>query len=396
MINKILNTCSICGSNNLTEILELPSLPLTGLYFPSKELARNSTPYDQGLRRCETCGHAQLKTAIDPLKVYDETYTHRSSGSSISKAGNDFLYSYIKKRYKINSDTKLLEIGCNDGYLLKKISQSTDSACGIDPIWLEKEPPSSNSYQIFGGYANNIDRIIPEKLRPNLVISAHTFEHTVSLFEELKCVVDFAEDNAEFIIEMPSFDTLIRLRRFDQVFHQHIQYISESSILELIKRLNCSLLDISYNFNYWGGTVIFSFRKTLSNPLVHITSKRLNLEKVNFALSDFNSFKNMLGRQLEFHDEIYYIGAAQMLPILHYHLKPEIKNLVGILDDNILRIGTYLPSLDVEINSLSNIDLNKTLSSGKIIGAVDSGKALISRAKEIGLSNIYSFYQNII
>ena len=85
-----------------------------------------------------------------------------------------------------------------------------------------------------------------------------------------------------------------------------------------------------------------------------------------------------------------------MLPILHYHLKSEIKNLVGILDDNKLRIGTYLPSIDLEIKPLSELDANETISSGKIIGAVDSGKSLISRAKQLGLSNIYSNYQNII
>ena len=97
MVNKFLNKCCICDSNNLIEILDLPSLPLTGLYFPSRELARISNLYDQGLIRCKSCGHSQLKNAIDPEEVYDETYTHRSSGSSISKGGNDYLYSYINK-----------------------------------------------------------------------------------------------------------------------------------------------------------------------------------------------------------------------------------------------------------------------------------------------------------
>ena len=319
MVNKVLNKCCICDSNNLIEILDLPSLPLTGLYFPSRELAKISKLYDQGLIRCKSCGHSQLKNAIDPLEVYDETYTHRSSGSSISKGGNDYLYSYINKRYKINSDTKLLEIGCNDGYLLKKISQKTYSACGIDPIWVDQEVPTHKNFQIFGGYASDVAQIIPKELRPNLVISAHTFEHTVSLFEELKCVVDFAEENTDFIIEMPSFDTLIRLRRFDQVFHQHIQYISESSIAELVKRLKCVLLDISYNYNYWGGTVIFHFKKSLSNNSASLNLKKIDDQSVENALQDFKSFREILGRQLKFHDEIYYIGAAQMLPILHYH-----------------------------------------------------------------------------
>lgn len=396
MANKLLKKCCVCNSKNLEKILDLPSLPLTGLYFPSLELAMNSEEYDQGLNRCKDCGHAQLKNAIDPHKVYDETYTHRSSASSISKAGNDFLYRYIRENHIIDNQIRLLEVGCNDGYLLNKISNHSITACGVDPIWINNKAPVSTKYKIFGGYASNIKNLIPSELKPNLVVSAHTFEHTVSLFDELKSIVDFVDEDTKFVIEMPSFDTLVRLSRFDQIFHQHIQYITESSIFKLVERLDCNLINISYNFNYWGGTVIFSFVKSSYKEITKKSPTKLRNESIKNSLEDFYYFKKVLGKQLSFHDEIYYIGAAQMLPILHYHLKSEIKNLAGILDDNKQRIGTFLPSIDKKIESLSNIDNNAIKSSGKIIGAVDSAKSLIKRTQEIGLCNVYSYYQNII
>ena len=156
----------------------------------SRKIAFNNDSYDQALNKCQECGHAQLKTAIDPQKVYDTTYTHRSSGSPISSAGNDFLFEYATKKFNIDKDTKLLEIGCNDGYLLKKLSQKTSQAYGIDPIWIDKETPKSKSFKIFGGYANQIAQVFPKEYRPNFVISAHTFEHTISLYEDLECIVN--------------------------------------------------------------------------------------------------------------------------------------------------------------------------------------------------------------
>ena len=397
MPNKQLKKCSICSSNNLKELLDLPSLPLTGLYFPTKEQALSSDSYyDQGLNMCKVCGHVQLRNAIDPAKVYDETYTHRSSGSPISKSGNDFLFNYLKTKFNINSETKLLEVGCNDGYLLEKTSLKTKSAIGIDPIWIKNTPPKSDSYQIVGGYASEVQSKIPPKYSPNFVVSAHTFEHTVSLFDELKFVVDFADEGSDFVIEMPSFDTLLRLRRFDQVFHQHIQYISESSISALVNRLKCTLIDIQYNYNYWGGTVIFSFKKGLHKDHNFLIKKINSLSSIEKGISDFNLYRNLLSRQVSFHEKIYYLGAAQMLPILHYHLKSEIPNIEAIFDDNKLRIGKFLPSLDKDIIPLAEIKKEEFFSSGLIVGAVDSGKALISRTRDIGLANIYSYYQNII
>ena len=396
MPHKYLYKCSVCSSENLQQIIDLPSLPLTGLYFPNSKLAKNSAKYDQGLNQCQECGHAQLRVAIEPKEVYDETYTHRTSGSSISKNGNDYLYNYINQNYEINNQTKYLELGCNDGYLLKKFSKHTNSACGLDPIWLDNNPPKNERYKIFGGFANDISNILPPEFRPNLVVSAHTFEHTISIFEDLKCVVDFADENANIIIEMPSFDTLIRLRRFDQVFHQHIQYISEASISRLVERLNCELIDIHYNFNYWGGTVIYAFKKKLPNIFQKIPKETISKELVNDSLEDFYKFKSSLEKQISFHKQIYYLGAAQMLPILNYHIGSNIPNILGIVDDNESRIGKFLPSLDIEtisFNDLKKIDLYST---GFIIGAIDSSRALIQRTKELEIANIYSFYQNII
>ena len=396
MENRELKVCSVCDSTELEEILNLPQLPLTGLYFPNVELALKADSYNQGLNRCKNCGHAQLKYAINPKKVYDETYTHRSSGSPISKGGNDFLSNYLIENFCINSQTNLLEVGCNDGYLLQKIASKTNKSFGIDPIWLTNNPPQSKNFEIRGGFASDVKKVLPNDFIPNFVVSAHTFEHTVSLYEELKSVVEISEDDTTFVIEMPSFDTLLRLRRFDQIFHQHIQYISESSIFYLVNRLNCTLNNIKYNFSYWGGTVIFSFKKGLAVNKENLSSSSIKKEKIDQALYDFNSYKSLLSRQICFHKNVYYIGAAQMLPILHYHLKCNIPKISGIFDDNQSRIGKFLPSLDIEILPLKDIEKGEFDSSGFIIGAVDSGKSLIARTKQIGISNIYSFYQNII
>ena len=261
---------------------------------------------------------------------------------------------------------------------------------------IKNTPPQSDSYKIFGGYANEVQNKIPQKYSPTLVVSAHTFEHTVSLFDELKFVVDFAEEDSDFVIEMPSFDTLLRLRRFDQVFHQHIQYISEASISRLVERLNCELIDIHYNFNYWGGTVIYAFKKNSPKIFQKIPKETISKELVKDSLEDFYKFKSSLEKQIAFHKQIYYLGAAQMLPILNYHIGSNIPNILGIVDDNESRIGKFLPSLDIEIISFKDLKKIDLYSAGFIIGAIDSSRALIQRTKELGMANIYSFYQNII
>ena len=72
-----------------------------------------------------------IKSSNWTEKVYDETYTHRTSGSSISKNGNDYLYNYINENYEINNQKKIPWIRVQWWISFKKFSKDTNSAFGL-------------------------------------------------------------------------------------------------------------------------------------------------------------------------------------------------------------------------------------------------------------------------
>jgi len=392
---ETVSSCNVCGSSSIDQVIDLPSLPLTGLYYPNLTLALKSSTFDQGLCLCTKCGHCQLSNVIDPSVVYDETYTHRSSESPLSRNGNDFLFKYITKSIALSASDCVLEAGCNDGYLLDKLYSfnSLPQYYGFDPIWLSNKPPEKN-FSIFGSFIEDVNPKL-QGINPTLIISAHTFEHVVSLRDSLLLLVEKAAKDARIIIEMPSFDSLIRLKRFDQIFHQHIQYISENSIFELCNQLSCTLNNIAYNYSYWGGTVILDFSKKPSIKSVSPFSakqKRLSIESsYNDFLLSINSVANSLHNCLD----VSYLGAAQMLPILHYHVKDSI-SFNRVLDDNPKRIGTFLPNLDLPIEPLSSHLSSSSSPASFIIGAVDSTRALVSRTRELNIPNVFTFFNSLI
>lgn len=389
-----LHFCSVCGSTELEEIISLPCLPLTGLYYPDLEKATASPTFNQGLSLCHHCGHSQLTNYIDPSIVYDESYTHRTSTSPLSTNGNDFLFNYIINNVSKEDLLLVLEAGCNDCYLLNRLQDFSieSSLYGFDPIWIDRDP-CFQGLHVFGSFVEDINTTLPD-IKPSLVISAHTFEHVVHLRESLSKLVEFAAPNARFIIEMPSFDTLLRLKRFDQIFHQHVQYISESSIYELIKQLKCSLNNILYNYNYWGGTVIFDFSKIATSDIFRPTLKPTK----NTILKSFSAFERnfeVVSSSIPEHSDVSILGAAQMLPILIYHSKNWF-DFKRILDDNPSRIGSFLPNTALPIESFSDYSTASSCNSSFVIGAVDSTRALVSRSKQIGLPNVFSLFNSLI
>ena len=144
MIKAKKQECSICRNKDLHVILNMPGFPFTGIYLKSSDNPRYKG-VDQNLLFCPKCGHAQLQNILDHNLVYDNTYIHRSSASEISRRGNDFFQRYLEKICAGSIFKRILEIGCNDFYLLKKIDNIGDKLFGLDPVWKTLSPKISRS-----------------------------------------------------------------------------------------------------------------------------------------------------------------------------------------------------------------------------------------------------------
>ena len=370
-------SCSACGGENLDLVIELPDFPLTGVYV--KEEQKKNTNLDQGLCLCSSCGHGQLLYTIDPNTIYDQTYFHRSSESPIATMGNDFFSIFLEKITSGRKFKSIVEVGCNDLYLLKKIAHQADQLLGVDPIWKGNDHVVDGKIQVAGGFIEDVDftQFLGEK--PDLIVSAHTFEHIDSPIEVFQNLVDKAADNATFVVEVPGFDSLLNINRFDQIFHQHIQYFSVASFRSMISKLRCEYLTHTFNYSYWGGTLLIAFRKgwTAKSDDAETSLK----PTVEHCKNSFLQFKTQLESVMSVLDNIdgviYGFGGAQMLPTLAYHMGTDLSFLECILDDNPDRHGLTYPHLRARIKRPSaSLDLSDA---SVLITALDSARPIMKR-----------------
>lgn len=374
----MLQTCNVCQSDRVEPLWKLPSFPLTGIYQDEYNPASIINEYDQELQFCNDCTHAQLGNQIDPIFLYRDTYTHRTSESPISTSGNRFLLNYIKSTTHNIFFSQILEIGCNDLLLLESLTDRSKSLAGIDPIWPDGISVSDSGIRLWGGLAetSNYSELLTSKI--DLIISAHTFEHITNprqVFESLK---EELSENCLLIIEVPSAERMLEQGRLDQIFNQHVNYYSIASLKKLVEPFGFRLRDITYNFSYWGGTQLLTF--ALSDEEFSIDSKRIiNKEVYQQAIVNFKSSIENTSRQIEnSHRPVYLYGAAQMLPSLMYHFSDSAKkNVTAIIDDNPSRQGRYFPNLEIKI--LPSQAIQDFSDSTIVISALDSARPILGQ-----------------
>ena len=121
----------------MVSVFALPKLPLTGIYAQQSD--SDFPAFDFELIYCQKCGHAQGLSKLNVDKVYNESYSFRTSASESASGGVQFFKENLKRLFGDKKFNKIIDVGCNDGYLLKQLKDSSDELYGIDMIWKDRE-----------------------------------------------------------------------------------------------------------------------------------------------------------------------------------------------------------------------------------------------------------------
>jgi SAM-dependent methyltransferase len=280
--------------------------------------------------------------------LYGSNYCFRTSNSATARKGTEFFLSVIKEAAPERKFRCALDLGCNDLFLLNLLKDKAEYRVGIDPVWEGREDDREDkSIQVFGKNFEDVNlTTLPAK--PDLIVCRHTLEHMVDPLRVVQELMNNAADDARYVFEVPGFDGLIERFRFDQVFHQHAQYFTLASFLKLLEIVSGRHLLNRFNFHDWCAMAVAFVKGTVSSPTdvklwaaAEISKRYALFQKQVYAAGDLlNSYAT---------SPLYGYGAAQMLPVLGYHLKTDFGNLIAILDDDESKDGIGYWNLPVKV-----------------------------------------------
>jgi hypothetical protein len=343
--------CVICDKKFDNPVIELPNFPMTEIYS-EKKITEKVGVIDQNFHFCTKCGHGQLANVIDVDLQYgfSSSYFFRTSESARGRESTDFFLNFVKSIIGERHFKTIVELGCNDLYTLKTLKSQFDRLIGIDPILKGKEESFShdNIYAI-GDFFENVT--LDDDI--DIVISLDTLEHVSNPKQFLKKIVEKTSNNTIFFFQFPFLETLLDGCRFDQIFHQHLNYFSFKSIIYMLSELGCELIDYKINANHWG-VILLAFKKGDDGTKYSKNFREITIPNILDRYSVFQQNMEVTSKRLIFLKDkikIYGYGAALMLPVLSYHLKNDLSCLECIIDDDKKKDGLYYLNLPVMIRS---------------------------------------------
>jgi SAM-dependent methyltransferase len=299
----------------------------------------------------------------------------------MSRQGTEFFVATLDEIVGKRKFNCILDIGCNDLHLLKQLKGRGNQRVGVDPIWAYIEDQRDDKNITISAATiedTKFDLILDAP--PDLIVCRHVLEHIYEPRAVLGKLLDVAADDALFLFEVPSFEELVQRLRFDQVFHQHLNYFTLTSFQRLLGEVGAVSIGHRVNYQNWPALIVpfvkrRSGQKQLAGkdlPVFNISAvrKRYSLFQRQMAITN-EVLKSLKGTK------IYGYGAAAMLPTLAYHLNNDLSMLAAILDDDPAKDGLHFCNLPPIIRHASSImDLDDA---SIFITAVDNVKPILGK-----------------
>ena len=314
--------------------------------------------YEMKIAFNESNGLFQLVSAPKPKKLFNDSYAFMSSTSNSMKMHFKKIGNKIKKKMKKNS--KIMEIGCNDGIFLQNFRNFEH--LGIEPSKNVCNVSRSKKLKVLNSFFT--EELIKEKKLHNkfdFIFAANVICHIPNILALFKCVEKSLKQNGLFIFEEPYLGAMLEKTSYDQIYDEHFYIFSANSIRSVLDKFNLELVSAE-RIPTHGGSMRYYVKKTKSTKISEKLQQILNYEKKlkiskiktikKFVANCINSKKRILKimRRIKIKGEdIYGYGAtSKSTTILHFcNVKDSF--IEGIFDNTPTKIGKYFPAKKIKI-----------------------------------------------
>ena len=310
-----------------------------------------------------------ISKRIPSSAMFNSKYPYRSSMSITMRTSFKKLSDEIKKRF---NPTLLLEIGSNDGALIKNFDKK--KVIGVEPCKNLAKITKKMNYKTFDKYwdfqlATKIKR---EFNSVNVVYSANTLTHISNLDNVFKSINHILSKNGVLIIEDPSLLECLKKNSYDQFYNEHIYLFSAISVKNLLSKFDLEIFDIK-NLKTHGGSLRY-YIKRKKNKKIKISKnvkKHINKE-LKAGLGNFLTYKTFSNKVIKSKQRILkilnnikkrnkkilgYGATAKAVTVLNYC---DINNdlIKNFTDTTPEKINKFLPGKNIKIMKYKKNILN--------------------------------------
>lgn len=370
---RIIEKCRACESKNLIGILSLGDLYVSNFLDKPNDVGTIQAPLELVLCNIKDggCGLLQLKDTVSAEDMYRQ-YWYQSGINQSMKNELKNIAENVEKVAALKDGDYVIDIGANDGTMLRSFSNKNLNTVGFEPAENLKVFNQKGTTKIISNFFNfnEWEKEFPGK-KAKAITAVGMFydldEPNVFLSDLVKCL----DEDGLFVIQMMYLPFALEKNAFDGICHEHLEYYSLTSLENLLEKHELEVFDVEIRENVNEGSLrIYIKRQGRGKNLnpsqdANFLLKQLRQKEIDLKLNEVTPYQELAKRIEETKRKVVELISEQVrrgkkvhgyaastkgnTTLQYYGLGPEL--IEAIADRNPVKWGKYTAGTNIPVIS---------------------------------------------
>jgi SAM-dependent methyltransferase len=297
--------CRSCGGRLTVTMADLGLQPASNAFLESQAAIEHEKRYPLRAKVCENCKLVQLDYDVAPEELFGN-YVYFSSYSDQWLAHAKAYCEMALRRFALTSESLVVELASNDGYLLKNFLQLGIPVLGIDPsdtvAAAAEKIGVPTLVQFFG---ERVAKELSQQGRQaDLIIGNNVLAHVPQLNDFVAGIAALLRPQGSVTIEFPHLLELIRHVEFDTIYHEHFSYFSLYAMEQVFRRHGLRLYDVERLSTHGGSLRIFAAHAARADLSDSASLREVRAQEEAAGLADLKTYMQFAKRVDECRDSL--------------------------------------------------------------------------------------------
>jgi methylation protein EvaC len=367
----IANNCRVCN-NKIEPFMTFGNMPIAN-GFLKKEAFKDEYFFEMKPSFCNKCFAFQLIEQPDAELMFNGSYPFFSSLSKHMQTHFDnFANSVINRFLKSKDSPMAIELGSNDGIMLRHFKNAGIKHLGIEPSQNVAQIAKEKGINTISEFFNEelAVKVLEEYGHADVMFAANVMCHIPNINSVFAGISNLLSKDGVLIFEDPYLGDMLNKVSYDQIYDEHVYIFSALSVISICERHDLELIDVEPQVTHGGSMRYFIGKKgshEISNNVLKII---MNEEKNGFKeISTYERFrdncekskKELLALLTKIKAEnkrvVGYGATSKSTTVLNYsEIGPDLIDFIS--DTTPLKQNKFSPGAHIPVKSYENFSQN--------------------------------------
>ena len=267
-------SCRVCG-NQLEKFMSFGKMPIANRFLLPEQFDSEYF-FELAPAFCKSCFTFQIIEQPSPEKMFHNNYAFYSSTSRYMQLHfKEFAYEVINSILMGRDEPFVVEIGSNDGIMLRHFKDKGCRHLGIEPSENVADVARKNGVNSLSKFfdVDLAEQIIEEYGQADVILSANAMCHISDINSVARGISLLLKPKGVLIFEDPYLGDMISKVSYDQIYDEHVFIFSATSVSRIFQQYGLELINAIPQITHGG-----SMRYILAPIGSHLVSP--NVKKI--------------------------------------------------------------------------------------------------------------------